>query len=191
MAPSSSPDQELLQLAALSVRQGLDGDGPLRVDTDTLADPLQERCGVFVTLLVDGKLNGCVGTLSPNEPVGAAVARLAWNAAFADPRLPQLKPSDYELLTVKVSLLSPLEPMSVSSLEELVAALCPHVDGLLLTAAGKQATFLPAVWEKLSDPIQFVRQLQLKAGMRPGSWSARTQAFRYTTREVTGRPSMV
>ena len=197
MAPSSSTDPqiaelsaaeeaELLALAAASVRRGLNGDSALHVDTAALSGHLQEPHGVFVTLLVGGELNGCVGTLFPTEALGAAVARLAWDSAFADPRLPQLRWSDYERLAIKISLLSPLVALPPSTLDQVIDTLRPGIDGLLIRIDGRQATFLPAVWATLPDPVVFVRHLQQKAGVPPRYWPPGAQAFIYTAHEFGG-----
>jgi AmmeMemoRadiSam system protein A len=192
MAPLLSTERKLVDLALASVRRGLDGDGPMHVDTASLPPELAEQHGVFVTLLVDDELNGCVGTLFPTEPLGAAVSRLAWDAAFADPRLPRLRWSDYERLFVKISLLSPLQPLPPVTFDQLISSLRPGVDGLLIRIEGRQATFLPAVWEKLPDARAFVRQLELKAGVPAGYWPSSAEAFTYTAREfgdaADGRP---
>lgn len=200
MAPSSSaePSTELIELAAdddarlldladASIRRGLDGRGPLPVDGDSgdLPPALRQHQGVFVTVLVDGELNGCVGTLFPVEPLAAAVARLAWDSAFSDPRLPRLTWRDYERSSVEISLLSPLEPLPPMTEDELLATLRPGVDGLLIRVHGLQATFLPVVWEKLPDPRDFLSQLQRKAGLAPGTWPPGAEAFRYTARKIT------
>lgn len=176
----------LLRLGDAAVRAGLDGHPPPGVDTAELPAALTRPAGAFVTLLVDDELNGCIGTLEP-EPLGPAVARLAWDSAFADPRLPRLRWEDYEELTLKVSVLSELEPLDAASEEELLAGLRPGTDGLLLSAGGRRATFLPAVWEPLPDPVDFVRHLQAKAGLAPGVWQRGTQAWRYTAEEIGRR----
>src|SRR5207302_1898558 len=81
VAALTAPEERvLLDVAFQSVLSGLNGEGPMHVDTATLPPTLAERHGVFVTLLVAGELNGCVGTLFPIEPLGPAVARLAWDA---------------------------------------------------------------------------------------------------------------
>ena len=132
---------------------------------------------------VDGSLNGCIGSLQP-EPLAAAVSRLAWEAAFADPRLPALEWSEYPRADVKISLLSDPEPLDVATEDELIAALRPGVDGVIIAAGGRRATFLPAVWETLPDRVAFVHQLERKAGMR--GWPRGARAWRYTSVEVGG-----
>lgn len=176
----------LFRLGDSAIRAGLDGRRPPGVSAAELPAPLGTPTGVFVTLLVDDELNGCIGTLEP-EALGPAVARLAWDAAFADPRLPRLRWDDYEALVLKISVLSAPAPLDVASEEELLAALRPGTDGLLLSAGGRRATFLPSVWETLPDPVDFVRHLQAKAGMAPGRWETGTRAWRYTSDEIGRR----
>ena len=189
-APLTPGDEAtLLDLADESVRSGLDGGGPLSVDITTVTAPLREPRGVFVTLTVAGSLNGCIGTLEPVEPLAEATARLAWEAAFRDPRLPRLRWSDYPALSIKISVLSPLELLPPMTEDELLAALRPGVDGLLIEAGGRRGTFLPAVWEQVPDPRSFLSQLQRKAGLRPGFWPGDSRAWRYTSREFGREPS--
>jgi AMMECR1 domain-containing protein len=45
--------------------------------------------------------------------------------------------------------------------------------------------FLPAVWEQLADPVEFVRQLKRKAGLSPDHWSANTRVFRFTALSIS------
>src|SRR5258708_30574775 len=44
-----------------------------------------ERRGVFVTLHVAKRLQGCIGVIDANEPLGAAIVRCAASAALEDP----------------------------------------------------------------------------------------------------------
>ena len=179
------PDEldALFGLADLGVRAGLEGLSHPAVPPDTLLPALREQRGAFVTLEVAGALNGCVGTVEAVEPLGVAVVRLAWSAAFADPRLPPLTAAEYPALEIKLSLLDPLEPLPASSEAEVVAALRPGVDGLVIRPGTTQAVFLPAVWRKLAEPLDFVRHLEAKAGLRPGQWPDGMRAWRFTATE--------
>ena len=185
MAPSLSPDDldAVFGLADLGVRAGLAGHPAPTVEPSTLAPALRERAGVFVTLEVAGELNGCIGTVEAVEPLGAAVPRLAWAAAFSDPRLPALTPADYPSLEIKLSLISPPTAVPSATEGEVLATLRPGVDGLLIRSGAANATFLPAVWDKVPHPLAFLRQLEAKAGLRPGQWPAGTRAWRYQAAE--------
>jgi AmmeMemoRadiSam system protein A len=185
-APSLSVpgvEELLVGVADRAVRRGLGGQPAHAADLDDVPDTLCHPVAVFVTITVDGELNGCIGTLTP-EPLAAAVYRLAWDAAFADPRLPRLTGADYPRAHVKISMLSEPEPIDVATEQELIAELRPGVDGLVIESRGRRATFLPAVWDLLPDPAGFVAHLKRKAGIR--IWQVKTRAWRYTTIEVGG-----
>lgn len=194
MDPSHFSEQArvwLLDAAQRSVRAGLAGEGPLLPDAGALADAPDEvrrQLGVFVTIRVAGALNGCIGSVEAREPLALSVPRLAWEAAFADPRLPSLTWADEPHTSLKVSVLSPLEQLDVDSEEALLAALRPGVDGLLIAAGLRRATFLPAVWETLPDRSEFLRHLQAKAGLPLGQWLPGTTASRYTSVEFGREP---
>lgn len=170
--------EALLDLADGAVRAGLGGGRPR---TPAAAAPvLQDQVGVFVTLTVDGDLNGCIGNAWPAEPLCEAVPRLAWEAAFADPRLPALRREQYPALDIEISVLSPPVPVPAASEDELLARVRPCVDGLILVAGARRATFLPSVWDKLPEAGEFVAQLKAKAGIRRGEWPPDLAVYRYT-----------
>src|SRR5215467_15460171 len=50
-----------------------------------------ERCGLFVTLHVRGRLQGCIGVTETQEMLGEAIVRCAVSAALEDPRFSPLK----------------------------------------------------------------------------------------------------
>jgi AmmeMemoRadiSam system protein A len=162
-------------------RPGGAGRGPGEAPSlDRLPDALRAPVNAFVTLLVDGALNGCIGSIDGGQPLALAVAHHAWSAAFADPRLPPLRAEDLAHLVIEISLLSPLEPVPSGSREELVTALRPHVDGLVLGVGARRGLFLPAVWEQLPDPEDFVDHLLVKAGLARGAWPAGLAASRFS-----------
>ena len=137
-------------------------------------DPaLAQAAATFVSLERGEALLGCIGTLRATESLLTNVARNAWNAAFADPRLPSVTPADYAVMTVKVSVLSPLTPIKARSWRDVQRVVRPGVDGLLVEAGGCRATLLPSVWEKLSEADQFLDVLWHKAGLRPARLAAR------------------
>ena len=173
----------LFELADLGVHEGLAGRPAPVVDPATVDPALRQPKGAFVTLEVAGELNGCIGTVEAVEPLGAAVPRLAWAAGFNDPRLPALTAVDYPDLEIKLSLMSPLEEIPAGSEADVLAALRPGVDGLLIRHGQANATFLPAVWAKVPDPVDFLGHLEMKAGLRPRHWPAGMRAWRYQAAE--------
>jgi AMMECR1 domain-containing protein len=84
-------------------------------------------------------------------------------------------------------LISPLEPIPAGSEAQLLTNVEPGVDGVVIRRGGASGTFLPAVWDKLPDPLTFLRHLEAKAGLRPGHWPSGMQAWRYRSTEYRRR----
>lgn len=179
--------QCLLDLADAAIRAGLQGRFPETPDLDAMPPAVRQAAGAFVTVTVAGELNGCIGTMEP-ETLAVAIPRLAYQAAFEDPRLPALNWRDYEQMGIKISVLTPMERLDVHTEDELVGVVRPGVDGLLIRSGWHRATFLPAVWDTLPDPRDFLHHLQRKAALRPGRWPGDLEVFRYTSLEF-GRPA--
>ncbi len=187
MAPGRLSDAdraELLGVARASIRERL-RNSVLTVRHEQFAEPLRAMRATFVTLHVDRELRGCIGTLDARRALVADVAHNARAAAFEDPRFPALAWDEYARLTIHISILSPAEPMRFSSEQELVMQLRPNVDGLILEAGSRRGTFLPAVWESLADPNDFLRHLKRKAGLSPDYWSDDLRVKRYTVEAIS------
>lgn len=179
----------LIDLADEAIVAALAGRTAPSPDLSSLPLALGQHRAVFVSLHVDGELNGCIGAIDADEPVAHAVPRLAERAAFADPRLPPLQPGDYTELHIEVSLLSATTPIVARRRRALTSQLRPGIDGLLLRAGHRQGLFLPVVWQQLPDPDDFVDHLLAKAGIHPRSWPTDLEAERFTT-QVRGRPAV-
>jgi AmmeMemoRadiSam system protein A len=177
----------VVDLALDAIASVLRDGEPALPDLDGLPRELREDGASFVTLERDGALLGCIGTLRAQEPLGVDVARHGVAAAFADPRLPPIGDDDYRNMSVKVSVVSPLEPMDVATFDELTAALEPGRSGLLVEAPRGGATFLPSVWSHVAGREEFLDLLWRKAGWRPRTWPDGIRASSYTTVEV-GHP---
>jgi AmmeMemoRadiSam system protein A len=177
--------RELLALARASIDAALANSQPAGKLAPFAAAPLAPALTVhrssFVTLRRDKELRGCCGTLEAPLPLAEDVWRNAWAAAFNDYRFPPLTAAEWPHLNLHVSLLTAPEKLDIATEDQLLALLRPSIDGLILESATGRATFLPAVWEQLPDPAQFVRQLKTKAGWPADYWPERVRAYRYTT----------
>jgi len=178
-------DALLLDVARLSIESGLAERRPLAVDCSEFPRALRLERATFVTLRREGRLRGCIGTLEADSPVAVSVADSAFKAAFRDSRFPPLEREELDEVEIHISILSPLEPVEFRSEEDLVHELRPGIDGLLLHDGVFRGTFLPTVWEGLSQPRQFLRELKRKAGLPPDYWSDNLEVWRYTTRSIS------
>lgn len=171
----------LLALARCSIAHGLRDGEALPVDPRDYAEPLCAPGAAFVTLHRGGLLRGCIGHLEPIQPLVRDVAENAFAAAFRDPRFPPLRADELAELKISISVLAPAEPMPCATESELLAGLVPGRDGVILEAGRARGTFLPAVWEDLPEPRDFLRHLKRKAGLAIDAWPAALQAWRYRT----------
>ncbi|MGD0960508.1 MAG: AmmeMemoRadiSam system protein A [Methylomonas sp.] len=178
---NDAQQQRLLALAWDSIRCGLETGKPLSVAAGDYPPELREPTATFVTLERNGQLRGCIGRLKASRPLAEDVAENAYAAAFRDGRFPPLTTAELNGLEAHISLLSPAEPLQFSSEQDLIRQLQPNVDGLILEYDGRQATFLPSVWESLPNGGEFLAHLKQKAGLPKTFWSDGIRAYRYTT----------
>ena len=155
------------------------GGNPLQPGKDNLAGSLSIRLGVFVTLTRSEVLRGCVGSLESTDPLALTVANSAFNAAFSDSRFKPLEAAEIEDTRIEISVLSELEPLAVANRADLLVQLCPGEDGVLLEDGSYRATFLPKMWDKISDPEEFLSHLLIKAGLPDDYWSESVSFKRY------------
>lgn len=167
----------LLQVARAEIAQALGLQAEITLPQD--ADWLAAQGASFVTLMKQGELRGCIGTLEAHRPLLEDVRKNARAAAFEDPRFFPLRREEFADIRVEVSLLSVPEPLAVETEAEALARLRPHLDGVVLEYGWRRATFLPQVWEQLPEPREFLRQLKRKAGLPADFWADNLLLSRY------------
>jgi len=181
MSYSSDEKSVLLAIALESIKSGLDHGKPLRLNIGDYSARLSAQRASFVTLNHGEALRGCIGTLEARTSLVESVADNAWAAAFRDPRFAGLTASEVSDLSIQVSVLSPLKPVTPASEQELLTRMIPGEAGWVLQEEDNRGTFLPAVWSSLGEPAEFLRQLKIKAGLSPDYWSDSLKIWRYTT----------
>lgn len=138
----------------------------------------------FVTLTLGrvpgGALRGCIGSLEARRPLREDVEANAVAAALHDPRFAPLTARELDDTVVEVSVLSAPAALPAADEAELLARLRPGVDGVVLSACGRRATFLPQVWEQLPDPADFLARLRRKAGLPADYWGRDVVVETYT-----------
>lgn len=136
--------------------------------------------GAFVTLKQDGALRGCIGSLTPSEPLALDVIHNANNAAVSDSRFKPVRADELPSISLSVSVLDLPRPLEGLAAEALAKQLGETRPGLILEFEGRRSTFLPEVWEQLPEPASFLAHLCAKQGSPEGCWrdpAARFQVY--------------
>jgi uncharacterized protein (TIGR00296 family) len=131
--------------------------------------------GVFVTLLdaaIIGGLRGCIGNPFPKSSLLAETARCAIEAATMDPRFDPVRLDEFQQrIIVEVTVLSPMEHITVKSPLDLPLNIEVGRDGLLVEGAGARGLLLPQVAvDEGFDAEEFLNECCLKAGLMPDAW---------------------
>lgn len=171
----------LLRTAAAAIEARLAGTAPMEPAIPALPAELQAERASFVTLTIGGELRGCCGTIEPRRALALDVWRNAQVSAFDDPRFPPLGAREWAQVELEIAVLSPLERLEAPGEEQLLRALEPGQDGLVISWRGRRATFLPKVWQHLPESREFLRHLKSKAGWPADFWAADVEVWRYRT----------
>jgi AmmeMemoRadiSam system protein B/AmmeMemoRadiSam system protein A len=123
------------------------------------------RRGAFVTLTRADQLRGCIGRLSPDEPLGETVAAVAIEAAVHDARFPPVTRAELDRIEIEISVLTPSRPVAAAA--EVVVGR----DGVLLSKGGRRAVFLPQVADEQGwGREELLDHLCEKARLPAGCW---------------------
>ncbi len=160
----------LLKLARQSIENHLKNEPPPKLVMEKLSDPLLEEGASFVTLTYQGYLRGCVGALEPYQSLAEDVREHAIAAAFEDYRFPPVQAGEIKDIEIEISYLTRPILLEYTDPYELLKILRPNIDGVVIRDGIRRATFLPQVWEKISDPEEFLEHLCMKMGASPDTW---------------------
>lgn len=102
-------------------------------------ETLKQSGGAFVTLTKNGKLRGCIGTFTSNEPLYKVVAEMAMAAATQDGRFAPVGIDELRLIDIKISILTPLQ--KISTIDQIKIGR----DGIYIKKNNTTGTLLPEV----------------------------------------------
>jgi AmmeMemoRadiSam system protein A len=131
--------QELLRLARKAIEESVDPHVRISSPVSPPAKSLQTRCGAFVSLYVDDKLRGCIGTFSEEETIYEHVKSMAVSAAMTDNRFEPILPDELDRLTIEISVLTPRT--RIYDISDIVIG--KH--GIYMTRGQNRGTLLPQV----------------------------------------------
>ncbi|MGA1932811.1 AmmeMemoRadiSam system protein A [Arcobacter sp. YIC-464] len=127
---------------------------------------LSEKRATFVTINLDNKLRGCIGTLEAKHSLLDDLVANANSAAYYDPRFYPLSLDELDKVDIEISILSEAKPLNYKDIEDLKNKIIPFKHGVILEKGIKKATFLPQVWEQLPIFENFFEHLCNKADLK-------------------------
>lgn len=153
----------LLEIARESIKSAILG---IKPNIPTINDIiLNEKCGAFVTITLNGKLRGCIGNIRAVNPLRETVKMMAREAALNDPRFYPLTAKEIDNIEIEISVLSPFK--LINNINEIKVG--KH--GLFIKKGYYQGLLLPQVATDYNwNRIQFLRQTCLKAGLHENAW---------------------
>lgn len=171
----------LLKIARESIAAVLTGH---RVDLKAgdYDETLRRPAGAFVTLkTAEGDLRGCIGSIRAVEPMFQAVSSSAISAALRDPRFAPVRPSELPDLSLEISVMGPIEPVTN------VADIEPGRDGLIVSRGGYAGLLLPQVASEYGwGREEFLDHTCVKAGLPPDAWRSPGTRIERFSAEVFG-----
>lgn len=97
----------LLEIARDEIKGQLLGEQKDRQSDRELPEVFQTKCGVFVSLYVDTKLRGCIGTFSEDKSLLSNIKSMALSAAMNDSRFTPIGAEETQGMRIEISVLSP------------------------------------------------------------------------------------
>src|SRR5262245_20326869 len=129
----------LLKIAREAIAARLPGTGQSEAQLEKGPEVEQPYQGVFVSLHVQEKLRGCVGSLRTIDNLAETIGHAAQAAAFQDPRFPPLQQDELPETQIEISLLHPMQPLQAPEALEI------GKDGLMIRCGEKHGLLLPQV----------------------------------------------
>lgn len=183
---SDSDGEKAVRAARIVIENYISGRNIPKLD---LPKDFDKNGGVFVTLKTypERDLRGCIGFPEPILPLKNALIEAAIDAATRDPRFFPVSPNEMDSIVVEVSLLTPPEPIFVSSPSELPGRVKVGEDGLIAERGWARGLLLPQVPVELNwDATEFLRETCYKAGLEMDAWKDPATKFFKFQAEVFG-----
>ena len=161
---SDDEKKTLKGIAFQSIKDSLDGK-PIAQQT-IRSSILNSKCGAFVSLHKFGRLRGCIGHFGEDYPLHEIVAKMAYAAAFEDPRFMPVTSDELADIDIEISVLTPMR--RIHSIDEFQL----HRHGIYIKKGFRSGTFLPQV----ADEVNWTKEeflghcAQDKAGIGWDGW---------------------
>ncbi len=163
---SDDEKKTLKGIAFQSIKDSLDGKPITQPSLHSNFSILNSKCGAFVSLHKFGRLRGCIGHFGEDYPLHEIVAKMAYAAAFEDPRFMPVTSDELADIDIEISVLTPMR--RIQSIDEFQL----HRHGIYIKKGFRSGTFLPQV----ADEVNWTKEeflghcAQDKAGIGWDGW---------------------
>jgi len=164
MGLNDSQKKELLKIARTTITEYVKN---RKIPEFNVSDSeLTEKRGVFVTLYLNGKLKGCIGSIMSVKELYLAVRDMAIESSTQDPRFTPVSPDEIDDIEIEISVLT--VPQKVKSADEIVLGR----DGVIVKKGFRQGVYLPQVADETGwSKEEFLSSLcYSKAGLPADAW---------------------
>lgn len=160
LAAAKAGEDAFVRLARLSLETYVKTGKRALMPEGLPSDLTERRSGVFVSLKKDGRLRGCIGTITPTTgSIAEEILRNAVSAGTGDPRFDPVEESELSELVYSVDVLGDAEP--IQSMDDLDAKRY----GVIVNKGHRRGLLLPNL-EGVDTPKQQVDIALQKAGIR-------------------------
>jgi len=145
----------------------------------------KEKRGVFVSIhsYPDHELKGCIGYPYPIIPLGEALQKASFSAAFEDSRFYPLTEEELKGIIFEVSVLTEPELIEVKNPKEYLKKIKIGKDGLIAEYGFNKGLLLPQVplqFEPCWNAETFLEQTCMKSGLLPDTWlDCKTKIYKF------------
>lgn len=156
-----SKESEPVRLARQSLEYYIKNRNVMPCPKDLSADLTERKAGTFVSIYLEGRLRGCIGTVSPvRRNIAEEIIQNAVSAGTQDPRFSQVEEIELPRLVYSVDILTEAEVISSK------AELNPSEYGVIVESKGRRGLLLPDLEGVDTIDAQVNIALQ-KAGISP------------------------
>ncbi len=159
----------------LTARKAVEIKGKVSIKPESVTDNLRKNRGLFVTLTIQGELRGCIGSMSPQQPLYELIGHVAYQAAFHDPRFAPVNPDELDDIEFEITLLGPFS--KVSNPKEIIIG--KH--GLMIRKDDRQGVLLPQVASDRSwSREEFLNAICQKAFLPKDAWQKGAELWKFS-----------
>lgn len=161
LAARRAGEDAWVRLARLSLETYIRTGSRLETLPEGLPDEMTQRAaGAFVSLHLEGRLRGCIGTIAPTQKnVAQEIVRNVVSAGTRDPRFPPVHPEELDALEYSVDVLGAPEPVDSP------AQLNPKRYGVIVSCGTRRGLLLPDL-DGVDTAAQQIEIAREKGGIR-------------------------